>query len=234
MRHEYLRALHASRQRGRRRPAGQPQLPAARARRRDRRRLPALPEGPLVRRVRLRLGLGRRLPAPRPALLPEAARRGAVHAGARAAPAGARRRGASCCCAAMRAVGARRPGCRRRTCCSSTTPTSAALERRRLDDAPARVQFHWTNRTPAPYADFADFLGQPAARQAQEDPAGAAPRRRRRRRRSTAREGARSTPADWDFFYRCYTADLPGAPLHALPDARLLRAHGARRCQRTG
>jgi uncharacterized protein len=46
-------------------------------------RLCAVPEEPLLRRVRLRLGLGRRLPPPRPALLPQAAGRRAVHAGAR-------------------------------------------------------------------------------------------------------------------------------------------------------
>ncbi len=47
--------------------------------------------------------------------------------------------------------------------------------------------------------------GQPAARQAQEDPAGAAPRRRRRRRLHGRDRRPRSPTADWDFFYRCYT-----------------------------
>ena len=50
--------------------------------------LPALPQGPLVRRVRIRLGLGRRLPAARARLLPQAARRRPVHAGSRAPVAG--------------------------------------------------------------------------------------------------------------------------------------------------
>ena len=89
-----------------------------------RRRLPALPEGPFLRRVRLRLGLGRRLPAPRPRLLPQAARRGAVHAGARAAPARARSHDERAAAAARhRAARRARPSSRRRTCSSSTTPT---------------------------------------------------------------------------------------------------------------
>ena len=65
------------------------------------------------------------------------------------------------------------------------------------------VQFHWTNREAAPYADFADFL------------AGLQREKRKKiqqeRRRvvdagvtfSTAC-GPEITAADWDFFYRCY------------------------------
>src|SRR5215475_11749368 len=49
------------------------------------RRLPALREGPLRGRVRLRLRLGRRRASRRDPLLPEAARRGALHAGDRRA-----------------------------------------------------------------------------------------------------------------------------------------------------
>ena len=55
----------------------------------ERRRVPALPQGPFLRRIRLRLGLGRRLPPPRPALLPQAAGRRALHARARHATLGA-------------------------------------------------------------------------------------------------------------------------------------------------
>ena len=124
---------------------------------------PALPEDPLVRRVRVRLGLGRRLPAPRPALLPEAAGRGAVHAGARAAAAGARRRVRAarwpkrCTPFARRAhavIGPRavprrrrRPGAARtagwldaRTACSSTGQREAAGAHADFDDFLASLQ----------------------------------------------------------------------------------------------
>ena len=56
------------------------------------RRRAALREVPLVRRVRLRLGLGRRLRAPRTRVLPEAARGRALHARDGPAPAGGVRR----------------------------------------------------------------------------------------------------------------------------------------------
>ena len=85
--------------------------------------LPGLPEEPLLRRVRLRLGLGRCLPAPRPALLPEAAVRRAVHARARQPTAGARCRQRAGCCCARCGRSARAASCRRRTCCSWTRPT---------------------------------------------------------------------------------------------------------------
>ena len=79
-----------------------------------------------------------------------------------------------------------------------------------LDAAPSgwmarsTVQFHWTNRAPEPYVDFADFL------------AGLQREKRKKiqqeRRRvvdaglhfSTAL-GKEIGTADWDFFYRCYT-----------------------------
>ena len=66
------------------------------------------------------------------------------------------------------------------------------------------VQFHWQNRAPDPYIDFADFL------------AGLQREKRKKiqqeRRRVgdagvtfTATSGAEIGRADWDFFYRCYT-----------------------------
>jgi predicted N-acyltransferase len=66
------------------------------------------------------------------------------------------------------------------------------------------VQFHWQNRKPAPYADFAEFL------------AGLQREKRKKilqeRRRVadaavtfTVAAGAEIRAADWDFFYRCYT-----------------------------
>ena len=124
---------------------------------RARRRLPALPQEPLLRRVRVRLGLGRRLRAPRPGLLPEAALRGAVHAGARPAVAGTRRRAAGRAAARDRASRAQ----------NEPLVGPPAVPRRGRPARRARaagwmlrstVQFHWTNREPQPYADFAEFL----------------------------------------------------------------------------
>ena len=65
------------------------------------------------------------------------------------------------------------------------------------------VQFHWTNREPEPYVDFADFLAglqREKRKKIQQE----------RRRvadagiRFTTHEGAAITDPDWDFFYRCY------------------------------
>ena len=65
------------------------------------------------------------------------------------------------------------------------------------------VQFHWHNREPQPYADFADFAAglqrEKRKKIAQE-----------RRRVAAAgidfeiREGGEIGTADWDFFFRCY------------------------------
>ena len=66
------------------------------------------------------------------------------------------------------------------------------------------VQFHWTQRDAAPYADFADFLAglhRDRRKKIQQE----------RRRVAdagisfTAHQGAQITEHDWDFFYRCYT-----------------------------
>jgi predicted N-acyltransferase len=66
------------------------------------------------------------------------------------------------------------------------------------------VQFHWSNREPTPYADFADFLAS-------------LQREKRKKIQQEARrvadagvtfsvaEGAEIAADDWDFFYRCYT-----------------------------
>jgi predicted N-acyltransferase len=66
------------------------------------------------------------------------------------------------------------------------------------------VQFHWTNREPAPYADFADFL---ASLQREKR------KKIQQERRRVAEAGVTFSvatgeaigKADWDFFYRCYT-----------------------------
>ena len=66
------------------------------------------------------------------------------------------------------------------------------------------VQFHWHNRAPNPYADFADFLAG-----LQRDKRKKIAQERRKVAaagvRFTALHGAEITAADWDYFYRCYT-----------------------------
>ncbi len=65
------------------------------------------------------------------------------------------------------------------------------------------VQFHWVNREPAAYADFADFLAS-----LQREKRKKIQQERRYVREAgvgfEARVGAQITAADWDFFYRCY------------------------------
>lgn len=65
------------------------------------------------------------------------------------------------------------------------------------------VQFHWLNRTPAPYADFADFLAH-----LQRDKRKKIQQERRRVVDAgvtfEALEGSAIGAADWEFFYRCY------------------------------
>jgi predicted N-acyltransferase len=66
------------------------------------------------------------------------------------------------------------------------------------------VQFHWINRAPEPYRDFADFLST-----LQRDKRKKIQQERRRVGEAgvalVALEGAAIETADWDFFYRCYT-----------------------------
>jgi uncharacterized protein len=66
------------------------------------------------------------------------------------------------------------------------------------------VQFHWQNRAPTPYADFADFL---AALQREKRKKIQQERRRVADAgiRLRCLEGSEISTADWDFFYRCYT-----------------------------
>ena len=88
---------------------------------------------------------------------PKLARRDPVHAGARAAPAGARRTSSGCCCCARIEAIARQAGSRRRTCCSSTTPTRPRRSRP-AGRCAARSSSTGATARPTPYADFADFL----------------------------------------------------------------------------
>jgi len=66
------------------------------------------------------------------------------------------------------------------------------------------VQFHWTNRAPTPYADFAEFLAS-----LQRDKRKKIQQERRRVADAgvafTVATGDQIAKADWDFFYRCYT-----------------------------
>jgi predicted N-acyltransferase len=66
------------------------------------------------------------------------------------------------------------------------------------------VQFHWLNRMPQPYADFADFLAH-----LQREKRKKIQQERRKVAEAgvtfTALEGEAIAAADWDFFYRCYT-----------------------------
>jgi predicted N-acyltransferase len=66
------------------------------------------------------------------------------------------------------------------------------------------VQFHWTNREPDPYADFAEFL---AGLQREKRKKIQQERRRVADAGVTFRvaSGNAIAKADWDFFYRCYT-----------------------------
>ena len=65
------------------------------------------------------------------------------------------------------------------------------------------VQFHWSNREGAPYADFAEFLAG-----LQRDKRKKIQQQRRKVADAgvgfTVREGRDIGEADWDFFYRCY------------------------------
>ncbi|MDQ2734985.1 MAG: GNAT family N-acetyltransferase [Pseudomonadota bacterium] len=66
------------------------------------------------------------------------------------------------------------------------------------------VQFHWQNRAPSPYADFAELLGS-----LQRDKRKKIQQERRRVSEAgvtfTTAVGAEIGAADWNFFYRCYT-----------------------------
>ena len=66
------------------------------------------------------------------------------------------------------------------------------------------VQFHWVNRQPQPYADFAEFLAS-----LQREKRKKIQQERRRVTDAgvsfTTLQGAQIGEADWDFFYRCYT-----------------------------
>jgi len=66
------------------------------------------------------------------------------------------------------------------------------------------LQFHWVNRSPQPYTDFAEFLSS-----LQREKRKKIQQERRRVNEAgvsfTTHQGAGITAQDWDFFYRCYT-----------------------------
>ncbi len=66
------------------------------------------------------------------------------------------------------------------------------------------VQFHWENRAPQAYADFADFLAS-----LHRDKRKKIQQERRRVNDAavsfTSHHGPAITEVEWDFFYRCYT-----------------------------
>ncbi|WOB10554.1 GNAT family N-acetyltransferase [Piscinibacter gummiphilus] len=66
------------------------------------------------------------------------------------------------------------------------------------------VQFHWQNREPQRYADFADFLAG-----LQREKRKKIQQERRKVAEAgvtfTAQQGTEISREDWDFFYRCYT-----------------------------
>ncbi len=76
------------------------------------------------------------------------------------------------------------------------------------------VQFHWHNRAPEPYADFADFLAHLARDKRKKI-------QQERRRVAEAGvtlstlEGDEISVEDWDFFHRCYA--LTYAAHHSTP-----------------
>jgi predicted N-acyltransferase len=67
----------------------------------------------------------------------------------------------------------------------------------------SNVQFHWENRQPGPYADFADFLAH-----LQREKRKKIQQERRRVAEAgvsfTTHQGPAIGSDDWDFFYRCY------------------------------
>jgi hypothetical protein len=219
MRHEYLSALHDS---GSAVPdtGWQPSFVTL-WRGGDAGGLPAVPQGPLVRRVRVRLGLGQCLRAARPAYYPKAVVAvpftpvpGSACWRATTNPARVLAEGLLQACASSRS-------CRRCTCCSCPTPT-CGLRSRRPHGAP-----HGAVPLDEPgLAHVRRLPGQPGAGQAQEDPAGAA--QGAGRRRHLPRAARRPDPRGrLGLLLPLLRAHLPRARQPALPQAGFLPRHGA-------
>ena len=175
-------------------------LPDRVARRRAGRRAAAVREGAQLRRIRVRLGLGRRLSPPRPPLLPQVGRRGAVHAGARTARAGSRRARRAARCSSTRSTRVRDGG---HSSLHVLFPHAAEAARRRSaghDSARGAA-------VPLDQSGLPRLRRLPRrvhARQAQEGEAGTAQASRRPASPSSAGAAARSRRPTGHFFYRCY------------------------------
>ena len=245
MRHAYLHALEASGSVGGD-TGWQPVTLTVRQRdgRRAGGRRVRVPEDAFVRRVRVRLGLGRRLPPIRGAVLPQAAGGGAVHAGARARACSRGTRGARALL--LRALGAlaRETGCSSVHLLFGDEADYARRARRRLDDAPGRaVPLAQPPRrgarptparpsccpTPTSPTSWPACSATSARRSRRSAAASARPASRSRRWRARGIDAGRL-----GLLPRLLPQHLRRAPLDALPHARLLRAHAGRRCPSTG
>ena len=95
------------------------------------------------------------------------------------------------------------------------------------------VQFHWVNREPQPYADFAEFLAS-----LQREKRKKIQQERRRVGEAgvsfTTHAGAGIDDESWDFFYRCYVRTYRAHHSSPYLTRDFLRAHGPPRCPRTG
>ena len=134
------------------------------------------------------------------------------------------RRGASCCGPSARSRS--RSRCRPCTCCSATRPTSAVARDGGLDAARRRAVPLAQPRARA-LCRFRGVPREPAARQAQEDRAGAALRARGRRHLRDA-GGFPDRRTRLGLLPRLLPQHLRGARVDALPHAQVLRTHAVR------
>src|SRR5690606_16081842 len=178
-----------------------------------------LPEAALVRRVRVRLGLGRRIPPPRAALLPEAAVGGPLHAGAGHAAGSARR---------VVAHGSGARAARARAFVAAVVAARAVPARRRGRGA-ARRRADAEARRAVPLAQrrlrrLRRLSGDAGATQAQEDPRRTAQGRRGWRAPAPAAR-PRHRRSALGVLRALLRGDLRRASFDAVPEPGVLRAH---------
>jgi hypothetical protein len=162
-----------------------------------------LPEEPFLRRIRVRLGLGRRLPRHGLRYYPKLLVRRALHAGAGQRLLATTTPPATRLLAGLAQV-AEDEARRRCTCCSMspTKPTGASPPQA---GCCARACSSTGPGPGGPACRLRPPSGQPAARQAQEDPAG---KRGAWPRPASPSPCTRARQIDaelWDFFHQCYT-----------------------------
>ena len=217
--HAFLSALHET---GCAAPAAgwRPLLRLGVARRRADRRVAALCEDAFVRRVRVRLGLGRRLSPPRPPLLSEARRRDPVHAGAGTADHRARRGRAVGAARAGAGTAARRSRSRRLLVAARAVfdARGSGTLRARRDDHPPRRPIRMAEPG---LSRFRRLPCRLQSRQAQESEAGATPAARIRNHLS-APCGTRDHLPRLGVLLRLLRIDLSRASFDAVSFARLL------------